>query len=185
MRWLLTVLRGVTIAAALLLVDQVSSAVPPGFQEETVLDIQNGQGTAFDLTTDHGTLFLSYKEGKVYVYPFQEGTPGSRVLALDIVRHVCTNGDRGIQSVTAHPNFVDNGFVYLYYTYKAGASCGTYESSSNPVDRLSRFRLNRSNQLVEETVFLETKTYLKTRDGGGTIFGNDGKLWCTIGDHGK
>ena len=31
-------------------------------------------------------------------------------------KELCTNGERGLQSVEIHPNFEDNFFVYVFYT---------------------------------------------------------------------
>jgi len=30
-------------------------------------------------------------------------------------KEICTNGERGLQSVTTHPDFEENLFVYIFY----------------------------------------------------------------------
>ncbi len=85
------------------------------------------------------------------------------------VRH---NGEGGLLGVAAHPNFSENGWVYLYQTIT---------TSSGARNRVDRYRLD-GGALVERTTILQNIPGALYHDGGELAFGPDGKLYITTGD---
>ena len=82
-------------------------------------------------------LVLATKEGTVDA---MEDPDNSDVWTniLDITAYVCTNGPRGIQTIVAHPNFLLNPYMYVYYT-RYTKDCPA-NAITGPSNRLSRLR---------------------------------------------
>ncbi|HKF95283.1 MAG TPA: PQQ-dependent sugar dehydrogenase, partial [Gammaproteobacteria bacterium] len=90
------------------------------------------------ITTQPGQLRV-YQNGALLATP-----------ALDLSKRVCSNRERGMLGVAVDPAFVQNRFVYLYYTFKRAGSCeytkpsatsSTPFTATGPVNRISRFVL--------------------------------------------
>ncbi|HSQ02368.1 MAG TPA: PQQ-dependent sugar dehydrogenase [Methanobacterium sp.] len=81
--------------------------------------------------------------------------------------NVTENGESGLLGVAVDPQFSQNRYVYLYYTYDSG-------------NRVSRFVLN--DVLENETVIIDNIPSSSIHDGGRIKFGPDGKLYVTTGD---
>ena len=75
--------------------------------------------------------------------------------------------ESGLLGVAVDPEFTENKFIYLHYTYDTG-------------NRVSRFVLNE--QLEDEFILLDKIPSAKHHDGGRIKFGPDGKLYITTGD---
>lgn len=75
----------------------------------------------------------------------------------------------GLLGIAVDPNFTQNKYIYLYYTY------GSY------TNRISRFVLN-NNTISNETVLLDNIPGNTIHNGGRLKFGPDGKLYATTGD---
>ena len=99
---------------------------------------------------------------------------------------VCENGPRGIQTVVAHPDFLNFPYIYVYYT-RYIKDCPT-NAVTGPSNRLSRFTLNRNSLTINmssEKVLVETPPSVNTiHDGGGLIIGNDNNIYLGTGDGG-
>jgi glucose/arabinose dehydrogenase len=81
-------------------------------------------------------------------------------------------GERGLLGMTLHPDFVQNGHVYLFHT------------APGPVDRLSRITL-ASLAVVpgsEVVIYDAPAPASEFHHGGGLEFGADGKLYVGLGD---
>mmetsp|Transcript_15652 Transcript_15652/g.32042 ORF Transcript_15652/g.32042 Transcript_15652/m.32042 type:complete len:898 (+) Transcript_15652:150-2843(+) len=101
-------------------------------------------------------------------------------------KEICTNGERGIQSAIAHPNFVENMWIYIFYTsYREGCLEGPEASPQNVVDR---FRMDPDTLQLDkgrkEEIWRGAPTKKQNHNGGALAFGNDGKLYLTTGDGG-
>jgi WD40 repeat protein len=70
--------------------------------------------TDIDFSPDGRYLFTASKEGIVQIV--EEGVLRS-LPVLDISRHVNTRGDRGLIGIAVHPDFYNQPFIYLAYTY--------------------------------------------------------------------
>jgi glucose/arabinose dehydrogenase/PKD repeat protein len=87
--------------------------------------------------------------------------------------------DRGIFDLALDPQFSTNHYFYVFYT------AGTPER-----DRLSRFTANATltGTIAGSEVVLwqdpqDTTDADQSHHGGAIMFGNDGKIYITIGDH--
>jgi len=88
--------------------------------------------------------------------------------------------ERGLLGIALHPNFANNGFVYLYFTH-SGTTCGPLPASP-PINRVCRYIWNGSS-LVSPTLIIDLPgTPGPNHDGGTMTFGPDGKLYIVIGD---
>lgn len=127
-------------------------------------------------------LLLGSKKGRVKVLenPDEYGSSTLEEDAATIIIDLsdddimCTNGERGLQSVVVHPDFgYDNLYVYLYGCYK----------KDGPRNVLARYTMNAETLQLENEEILLAGAPLNSRvhNGGAMIF-SDGYLYLTIGD---
>ena len=84
--------------------------------------------------------------------------------------NVTQNSESGLLGIAVDPNFTQNNYIYLYYTF------GDY-------NLISRFKLER-DQLSNETILVDNIPAAQIHDAGRLKFGPDGKLYATTGDSG-
>lgn len=82
-------------------------------------------------------------------------------------------GEGGLLGIAIHPDFKNNKFVYLYYTYSS--------NSDNTLNRVVRYRFDGS-KLVEEQVLVNAIPGAVNHNGGRIKFGPDKFLYITTGD---
>jgi glucose/arabinose dehydrogenase len=137
--------------------------LPPGF-EETILLKGLVAVTTIDFAPD-GAIWLGGRLGDVWVWRGNQFVDAIRV-------PVDTRGEHGLVGLAVDPDYAFNNFVWVYY------------STMGPPfrNRLSRFR-NVGDQLVEETVVLETPDLDGTVHTGGCIrFADDKTIFLSTGD---
>jgi glucose/arabinose dehydrogenase len=158
-----------------------AAVVPEGFNDELVASVNRPIALAF--TPDERMLILS-KEGQLRVY--EDGalleTP-----ALDLTDKICYNNARGLQGVAVDPNFAQNHYIYLFYTFNKYNACpqARPRRDDNPVNRVSRFVLSDDNTVdrASETVLIDNIfSPFGTHHGGDLHFGKDGFLYVSTGD---
>jgi glucose/arabinose dehydrogenase len=81
----------------------------------------------------------------------------------------------GMLGVTVDPNYSENNYIYLYYTYNE------LLSTSN---KLVRYQLT-NGVLIEDKILLDKIPGGPFHDGGRIQFGPDGKLYVTTGEAGN
>lgn len=159
-------------------VSNASASVPAEFEDTLVTKVGTPIGLAW---TPDGRMLIARKNGEVRV--FVNDTLLSQP-AIDLDDSLCTTGERGLQDVAVHPNFSENGYVFLYYTFNKFGSCEEH-SDDGPVNRLARYVLQEDNtiDLNSETIFFDTpQLYEDHHNGGDIAFGKDGNLYVSIGD---
>jgi len=98
---------------------------------------------------------------------------------LDVSANLYTSSESGLLSIAFHPNFAQNHYFYVLYTFQSGGL----------VERVSRFTVSSSNPDIadpsSETPILSTTTRATDFHNGGLLqFGPDGKLYIGLGDGG-
>jgi glucose/arabinose dehydrogenase len=99
---------------------------------------------------------------------------GAQKSAIEI-SGVAHRGEGGLLGLALHPDFEDNGWIYLYLT--------TAESGGL-TNRVERYVL-RGTSLSERTLIIEGIPGAQYHDGGRVRFGPDGYLYITTGDAGN
>jgi len=121
---------------------------------------------AIDFAPD-GRIFLTERPGRIRV--IREGELHPEPWAQLPVAH---EGEGGLLGLALDPNFAQNGFVYVYYTYREGNRLW------NRVVRLTE----REGRGADPFVLLDRIPGSVIHDGGRIKFGPDGKLYITTGD---
>jgi glucose/arabinose dehydrogenase len=164
---------------------QIAYSLPSGFIAEDVTRATAITGAFAWHKSNQAVLFLSSKEGSLIVLEDPDNSDKFSNVA-NFKTWMCTDGERGLQSIRPHPNFLKNRYLFVYYTkFKEGCD---ENPKDGPYNRLSRFyvsndfRIDRSS----EKVLLELPPTSKHLHNGGSLaFGNDGKLYVTTGDGGS
>ncbi len=90
-------------------------------------------------------------------------------IPIDGVRHI---GEGGLLGMVLHPDFNDNGWVYLYMTFDGE------EGLENKVERY----LFQNGTISERTTIIDGIPGSRFHNGGRIKFGPDGYLYITTGD---
>jgi|SRR5215217_431221 len=155
------------------------AALPSGFSDTLVTNI--GTPTALAFAPD-GRMLITTQLGQLRVYSNGAllATP-----ALDLSNRICTNQLRGLLGVAVDPAFVQNHYIYLFYTFNRSGSCPTGDFTSNsPVTRISRFVLGDNNIVnpASEVILINNIPQPSGHTGGDLQFGKDGYLYISSGD---
>jgi glucose/arabinose dehydrogenase/PKD repeat protein len=159
----------------------VGTAAPVAVNVANINSFQNDiLATGFDLPTamtflPDGRLLLGQLQGaiKVLSAPYTQASP---TLFNQITNIGSAGVQQGIFDIKLDPNFTTNHFYYVFYT------AGTPNR-----DRLSRFTANAA--LTGTIAGSELVLYQDGEDansehhGGAVMFGNDGKIYFTTGEH--
>src|SRR5262245_43175045 len=89
----------------------------PGFASELVTSVGAFKPVGVTWAPD-GRMFIWTKNGTVRV--FKNGVLLSTPF-IDLSSQVNTFDDRGMWGLTLHPDFANNGYVYLSYTFEGGS----------------------------------------------------------------
>ncbi|MHA2099261.1 MAG: PQQ-dependent sugar dehydrogenase [Candidatus Kariarchaeaceae archaeon] len=97
---------------------------------------------------------------------------------LDIQTKVSSGGEKGLLGLTFHPNYSENGYLFVDYT------------ASSPLRTvISRFTvenpLNGTPEITSEKIILEVNQPYSNHNAGQIMFGLDGYLYITMGDGGS
>ncbi|WP_187276470.1 PQQ-dependent sugar dehydrogenase [Parahaliea maris] len=153
------------------LADATGPGAPTGMRMVTLVDgLDEPWGMDFLpdgslLVTEQGGA-LKLVDGKNYTVTPVTGVPSSE-----------RAGQGGLLDVLVHPQFADNGWVYLSYTVTDGS--GKYST------RVSRARLEGGALQGVEEIFTAKPFYRERRHFGSRLLLADGYLYITIGDRGN
>jgi glucose/arabinose dehydrogenase len=164
------------------------SALPVGFIDEGILSrdaIITGAFAPNPRNNNTPMLLLSTKTGQIYAMEDPDNSEAN-VLVADLQNLLCTNGERGLQSIEPHPNFAENQYLYLFYS-RAVTDCPE-SATTGPPNRVSRFVVDRATLTIDldtEVLIMQTSpSPRKIHNGGSMSFGVDGYLYITTGDGG-
>eukprot|EP00521_Asterionellopsis_glacialis_P007153 CAMPEP_0195288780 /NCGR_PEP_ID=MMETSP0707-20130614/5306_1 /TAXON_ID=33640 /ORGANISM="Asterionellopsis glacialis, Strain CCMP134" /LENGTH=1258 /DNA_ID=CAMNT_0040348683 /DNA_START=1066 /DNA_END=4842 /DNA_ORIENTATION=- len=155
-----------------------------GFQFSTVLETGINRPTDMAFLPD-GRLLVTEREGGVFLFDANLQRIGE---AMDLTSVVCNNcAERGLISMLLHPNFDQNGFVYLYWVHhntdNGSCECDIANNIAAPLNRLSRFTMTGNTiDRNSEYIMFETSPVGSMHNGGGMAFGDDGFLYIATGD---
>ena len=113
-----------------------------------------------------GRIFFTERTGHLRV--IQDG----ELLSEPIISLKVSRTEGGLLGLALDPNFSENNFLYLYYSYFDGPDI------YNRVVRYTEF----GNSLSEEKILLDKIPGSQWHDGGRIKFGPDGKLYIATGD---
>ena len=136
-----------------------------GVRVETVAD-NLSIPWSIDFAPD-GRIFFTERTGELRVIQDDQLLPS--ILSLNVA-----GGEGGLLGVALDPNFDQNHYVYLYYTYNE------FFETKNKVVRY----VESDNSLIEDMILVEPFAGASYHDGGRLKFGPDGKLYITTGDAG-
>lgn len=129
-----------------------------------------GCGRVVDL--DHlpgGDLLVTDQSGTVW--RLGQTGDGRKWIQLD----VATGGERGLLGLVVHPDFANNGRIYLNYTAKDGGRL---------VSRVAEWRDGGTGPRAHHLVY-EVEQPFPNHNAGHLLFGPDGMLYIGWGDGGK
>lgn len=92
---------------------------------------------------------------------------------LATIDEVKASGEGGLLGIAVDPEFEQNNFIYIYYTYD--------DSGANTKNRVVRFKLT-NKILSDKTILVDAIPGASNHDGGRIAFGPDGFLYITTGD---
>ena len=133
-----------------------------GFEIEVLIENLDTRW-AIDFLPD-GRMVFTERYGAVSIFDEK----AKKIIAKLPVKEV---SESGLLGIAVDPEFEQNNFIYLYYSY---------QKRNEILNRLSRFVL--TEELSDETVLLDGVPGSTNHDGGRIKFGPDGKLYITTGD---
>ncbi len=127
---------------------------------------------------DPSRWFIVEQAGVVRVFDNTPNVQSSQQF-INISNQVTSGGERGLLGMAFHPNFSNNGQVFLSYTTTI---------NNQLVSRLSRFYSTDSGQTLNtspEDILLEVNQPFSNHNGGHIAFGPDNYLYIGLGDGGS
>jgi len=119
-----------------------------------------------------GSIIFTERPGNVRLIDTGQGLSEEPLLSID---EVSATGEGGLLGIAVHPDYENNSFIYLYYTYSEEGAL------SNKVVRYT----HRSNELTEDQLIIDGIPASGIHNGGRISFGPDGMLYVSTGDAGQ
>lgn len=133
--------------------------------EEVVINLEVPWDMAL---APNGDIFITERPGRLKV--LKKG----KVETLASLTQVVSISESGLLGIALHPDFSQNSFIYLYYSYRQGGEI---------LNRVSRFTYQET--LTNEQIILDKLPGGSIHNGGRIRFGPDKKLWVLTGDGGN
>lgn len=123
-----------------------------------------------------GRFYVAQKEGRIQT--FESVAPTAATTALDIRSLVLNSGERGLLGMAFHPDFEQNGYVYVHYSATG--------SGATTVARYTRSTTDPTTfDPASALVILTVSQPFSNHNGGKLAFGPDGFLYLSLGDGGS
>lgn len=121
----------------------------------------------------NGDMLVTDKPGKLWLVP--KGSSQKR--EIKGVPEVYNNGQGGLLGLVLHPNYQDNGWIYISYSAKG-------EGGGNTV--IMRAKLKDGELVEQETIFkADPLTRSGVHFGGRMDFDREGYLFFSVGERGQ
>ncbi|HVJ14203.1 MAG TPA: PQQ-dependent sugar dehydrogenase [Polyangiaceae bacterium] len=156
----------------------LAGAPPPTNYEWVPIwgDVNLGMGTKLVPHPDGNTLIVCEKNGIAKAVPKNPNATQAEVHDfLDLTSVIDTNAESGLLSLSFHPDFGTNGYVYAVYSAQGSLST-----------RIARFQSvdgGLSADVGTQQILKELTQVRGTHHGGDSNFGLDGYLYVSIGDN--
>jgi len=137
----------------------IALATAPGDTEHVYVVQRGGQMRRVNLASKTSSAFLDLEN-------WTDGTTQS----------VSTSGESGFLSAAFHPDYQENGRIFVFYTiFRNG----------NRYQRIAEVTKSAtSSQLASHTVLIDQRDGASNHNGGDIHFGPDGYLYISVGDEG-
>ena len=124
---------------------------------------------------ENDRIFVVEKTGKVFSF---NSLGKEKHLFLDASPLIITKGnEQGLLSIAFHPQYSDNGYLFLFYTAKNGDNTLACVTVAPPNAQ--------QTDLQNLEVLIAQKDPASNHNGGMLAFGKDGYLYLGIGDGGR
>lgn len=193
-------------ASAVLSSGAANAAPPAGFVEQEIPGPWS-EASGLEWGSD-GRMYVVERSGRVWLV---ENGVKSQTPFIDLASEVGGWRDYGLLGFALHPNFDQNGFVYLYYvvdhyhlsceTNPAQAKCTPYNPATNEyfqptIGRITRYTADPATGrrtvmpasrrvLLGETISTGVPILHQSHGTGQLVFGEDGTLLASSGDAGS
>lgn len=170
------------IVGAAVFFNQQRQKAPPSFIEEenqsssspvtpvTSIVAQNLDTPWSIVFLPNESFLVTERKGDVWLMD-PNGNPSKDPIAT--IKNAKEIGEGGLLGITIHPNFENNNFVYLYYTYS--------QTQDNTLNRVVRM-VFKEQKLEGETIIVDKIPGASNHNGGRIKFGPDGFLYIATGD---
>jgi glucose/arabinose dehydrogenase len=119
-------------------------------------------------------MLVTERPGRVRIVDINGAIQQTSALTVNV--DVESDGEGGLLGITLHPNFSQNHYVYLYYTYQS--------QEGRTLNRVVRMKFE-NDKLSSEEIIVDKIPGALYHNGGRIKFGPDGYLYITTGDAGN
>lgn len=117
-----------------------------------------------------GSFLVTERKGDIWLINQSKNIAPSLIGNINNAREI---GEGGLLGITLDPNFSQNNFIYLYYTYQ--------QNGDDTLNKVSRM-VFVDNKLSKETIIVDNIPGAANHNGGRIKFGPDGYLYIGTGD---
>jgi glucose/arabinose dehydrogenase len=170
----------IAVSAVTIFVTPFDTTIPLPVPRETFKDNKNNTNSgvllvaqnlevpwAIDIAKD-GRIFFTERMGRIRIIDAQ----GKLIDEPAANIRVEQTAEGGLLGLALHPNFTENHFLYVYYTYA---------NKSKLYNKVLMLR-EKENKIIESKVVIDSIPGAQVHDGGRIKFGPDGKLYISTGD---